>query len=270
MTDLIPFDFDGQAVRVVTVDGEPWFVAADVTALLGYSNGRMAIGSLPDRMRNTVTIRDGIRGNPERTVLNEAGVNRLIMRSTLPEAERVQDWLAEVVLPSIRRTGSYAKQDVSTLAARDILAIAQRLVEQEERAQQAEVRAERSERIVGAIEAAEGLTPTQFHKHYFSDVRATDFFENLYSLRLLIDQRGARGRDAQGHLKNGHQHGHPAATGKAFFYLHGRLDAKGERRESVRVRPGRAEVELVEFLASRGLPANTNALTTSLPKEIAA
>lgn len=267
--DLIPFDFHGQAVRTTTLDGDPAVVLTDIAKVLGYRDANTAGRILRDHHKGYAEVRTP-GGAQQMLVVNEQGFNRLVMRSNAANAEEVQDWITDEVLPSIRRTGSYARQDVSTLAARDILAIAQRLVEQEERAQQAEVRAERSERIVGAIEAAEGLTPTQFHKHYFSDVRATDFFENLYSLRLLIDQRGARGRDAQGHLKNGHQHGHPAATGKAFFYLHGRLDTKGERRESVRVRPGRAEVELVEFLASKGLPANTNALSTSLPKEIAA
>lgn len=110
MTEIQPFTFPatGQAVRTVVVNGEPWFVAADVTAVLGYANGRMAIGNLPDRMKNSVTISDGNRGNPNRTVLSESGVYRLVMRSDLPEAEPFQDWLAEDVIPAIRRTGSYS------------------------------------------------------------------------------------------------------------------------------------------------------------------
>lgn len=183
---------------------------------------------------------------------------------------RFQAWVYGEVLPSLRKGETAPIRDVATLGARDILAIAQRLVEQEERADRAEVRAEQSERVVSAIEAAEGLTPTQFHKHYFSDVRETDFFDALYRHRLLIDQRGSRGRDKNGRLKNGHEHQHPRAIGKAFFYLHGRLDSEGVRRESVRIRPGRPEVELVEFLAAKGLPPNTNALTTTPAREIAA
>lgn len=110
MNEIQPFTFPttGQPVRTVTIDGEPWFVAADVTDILGYSNGRMAIGALPERMKSSVTIPDGTPGNPNRTVLNEAGVYRLVMRSNLIAAEAFQDWLAEEVIPSIRRTGSYA------------------------------------------------------------------------------------------------------------------------------------------------------------------
>lgn len=270
MADLIPFDFDGQAVRVVTIDGEPWFVLADLCRALGLTRGPSQVASrLDEGVRQTYPLPTA-GGTQHTTVVSEPGMWDVVLRSDAPNARPVQRWVTTEVLPSIRRTGSYGRQDITTLDARDVLAIAQRLVEQEERAQRAEIRAERSERVVGAIEAADGLTPTEFHKHYFSDVRATDFFERLYSLRLLIDQRGARGRDAKGRIKNGHQHEHPAADGKPFFYLHGRLDKTGVRRESTRVRPGHPEVALVEFLASKGLPANTNALTTSLPKEIAA
>lgn len=153
-------------------------------------------------------------------------------------------------------------RDLSIMSSRDILALAQRLVEQEERADKAET-------VVRAVEASNGLTPTEFHKHYFSDVPARQFFEHLYRLKLLIDQRGSRGRDERGRLKNGHQHQHPGAAGKPYFYLHGRLDDHGVRRESVRVRPGRPEVALVEFLASKGLTPNANT-TASGPKGITA
>jgi prophage antirepressor-like protein len=107
---IIPYTFPetGTPVRTVTIDGEPWFVATDVTAILGYVNGRDALAKLPERMKGSVAISDGTPGNPNRTTLSESGVYRLVMRSNLPAAERFQDWLAEDVIPSIRRTGSYA------------------------------------------------------------------------------------------------------------------------------------------------------------------
>lgn len=109
-SEIVPFQFPatGQPVRTVMVDGRPWFIAADVCAVLGYSNGRMAVGNLPDRMKGSVTIHDGTPGNPNRTIVSEPGVYRLAMRSNLPEAEAFQDWIAEEVIPAIRRTGSYA------------------------------------------------------------------------------------------------------------------------------------------------------------------
>lgn len=109
-TEVQPFVFPptGQPVRSVLINGEPWFVAADVTTALGYANGRDAVSKLPERMRNSVALNDGNRGNPNHAVINEAGVWRLTMRSNLPDAVAFQDWLAEDVIPSIRRTGSYS------------------------------------------------------------------------------------------------------------------------------------------------------------------
>jgi prophage antirepressor-like protein len=110
MTEITPFTFPttGQSVRTLLVDGEPWFVAADVTDLLGYANGRDAVSRLPERMKSSVVLSDGTPGNPNRTILSEPGVYRLVMRSGLLAAEAFQDWLAEEVVPSIRKTGSYS------------------------------------------------------------------------------------------------------------------------------------------------------------------
>ncbi|MEW1803233.1 Bro-N domain-containing protein [Streptomyces virginiae] len=101
------FAFEGTEVRTVIVDGEPWFVGTDVASVLGYANSRDALATLPSRMRNTVAISDGKRGNPNRVIITEPGVYRLVMRSNLPAAERFQDWLAEQVLPAIRKTGRF-------------------------------------------------------------------------------------------------------------------------------------------------------------------
>lgn len=251
-------------------------LAPGLAKALGFREAYNLLRSIPDQEKgSTLVWTPG--GQQAVGYLTEAGFYRALgQRQSARIAddaargmvERFQAWVYGEVLPSLRKGETTPARDLATLGARDILVIAQRLVEQEERADRAEVRAERSERVVSAIEAAEGLTPTQFHKHYFSDIRESDFFEALYRHHLLIDQRGSRGRDAKGRLKSGYEHQHPRALGKAFFYLHGRLDSEGVRRESVRVRPGRPEVQLVEFLAGKGLTPNANALTTT--REIAA
>lgn len=123
------------------------------------------------------------------------------------------------------------------------------------RAIAAETRADKAETTVREIEGADGLTPTKFHKKYFSAVPEREFFNTLYRLGLLIDQRGTR-VNAKGEKRDGYEHGHPSYKGKPFFYLHSRLDRDKKRRESTRVRPGRHELELRDHLASKGLPAN--------------
>ncbi|MEU3649793.1 phage antirepressor KilAC domain-containing protein [Lentzea sp. NPDC034063] len=100
---------EADCVRWVLIDGKPWFVASDVTAALGYANGRRAVEQhVPAHHRNSVPFRDGIRGNPHRSVISEAGLYRLIMRSNTADAEDFQEWVTSVVLPSIRRDGTFS------------------------------------------------------------------------------------------------------------------------------------------------------------------
>ena len=95
-------------IRYIKRDEEIWFVAIDVCRVLGYANPRKALADhVPDKYKNTVTIRDGIPGNPNMTVISEPGLYRLIMRSNLPAAEKFMDWVCEEVLPSIRKYGFY-------------------------------------------------------------------------------------------------------------------------------------------------------------------
>ena len=98
------------SVRVVMIDGEPWFVAADVARNLGYSNPRKAVKDhVYDEDKNTVTIRYGIvQGNPNMTVINESGMYALIFGSKLPAAKEFKHWVTFEVLPAIRKYGYYS------------------------------------------------------------------------------------------------------------------------------------------------------------------
>ena len=97
------------SVRVMERNGEPWFVGKDVADILGYTNSRKAIGDHVDEEdKNTVTIRDGIQGNPNQTIINESGMYSLILSSKLPAARKFKHWVTAEVLPSIRKHGVYA------------------------------------------------------------------------------------------------------------------------------------------------------------------
>lgn len=96
-------------VRTTVIDGEPWFVGADVATALGYTNSRKALGDhVDDEDKNTVTIRDGIQGNPNKTIINESGLYSLVLSSKLPTAKKFKRWVTSEVLPTIRKTGSYS------------------------------------------------------------------------------------------------------------------------------------------------------------------
>lgn len=99
-------------VRTVEIDGEPWFIGKDVANVLGYSNSRKALADHVDSEdKNTVTIRDGIVGNPNQTIINESGLYSLVLGSKLPSAKRFKRWITSEVLPAIRQNGVYMTDD---------------------------------------------------------------------------------------------------------------------------------------------------------------
>lgn len=108
MSEIQPFDYSGRRVRTVLIDGDPWFVAADVCEILGYSRARNALRMLDedDLGAHLVSGDDG-RERPAQ-VVSEAGLYDLILRSERAEAKAFKHWVTHDVLPQIRRTGSYA------------------------------------------------------------------------------------------------------------------------------------------------------------------
>lgn len=94
-------------VRMIEIDGKPYFVATDVATALGYTNPRKAVN---DHCKG-VTKRDTptSSGVQSMSYINEGDLYRLIMKSKLPSAEKFESWVMDEVLPQIRKTGSYNK-----------------------------------------------------------------------------------------------------------------------------------------------------------------
>lgn len=127
------FDFKGAALRTLTDEnGEPWFVAKDVCDILGIDTNHLGESLDSDEM-NTLRITEGnTRGNPNKTIISEPGLYRLVMKSRKPEAKEFQRWVTHEVLPQIRKTGGYIQtSDADT--DEDILAkavlVAQKTIE---------------------------------------------------------------------------------------------------------------------------------------------
>lgn len=106
MSDLNVFAFDSQAVRVVTMDGEPWFVGKDVAEVLGYTNHNKALGDHCKGVAKRYPLSTP-GGTQEVRIISEPDMLRLIVSSKLPAAEAFERWVFEEVLPSIRKTGAY-------------------------------------------------------------------------------------------------------------------------------------------------------------------
>lgn len=106
------FDFNGKNSRVVTIDGQPWFVAADViTILYGSTNSFGSIYRLvlQDERSYVPRQRLGLKAGKPMVVLSESGLYRLIMRSIRPEALDFQNWVTRSVLPTLRKDGAYIR-----------------------------------------------------------------------------------------------------------------------------------------------------------------
>lgn len=108
MNDLQVFENEefGE-IRTVEIDGEPHFVAKDVTDILGYSNSRKAISDHVDEEDKGVTKCDTLGGIQNLTVINESGLYSLILGSRIPGAKKFKRWVTSEVLPQIRKTGGY-------------------------------------------------------------------------------------------------------------------------------------------------------------------
>lgn len=108
------FRFGENEIRVIDKNGEPWFVAKDVCDALELVNSRKALTSLDEDEKDTVTLSDGNKGNPNQSVVSESGMYTLVLRcrdavnkGSVPHAFR--KWVTAEVLPAIRKHGAYEK-----------------------------------------------------------------------------------------------------------------------------------------------------------------
>ena len=111
MSGLKSFFFRGDEVRVVLDEnGEPLFVGKDIARSLGYaeiSNATRLFQSVPEEWKGVKPIHT-LGGEQNMLILTEQGLYFFLCRSDKPKARPFQKWLAGIVLPSIRRTGSYS------------------------------------------------------------------------------------------------------------------------------------------------------------------
>ncbi len=104
------------SVRTISVDSEPWFVGKDVAAILGYSNPNEAIGDhvdIEDKLNSKTLLSCNLNlGQRGGWLINESGLYSLILSSKLPDAKKFKHWVTSEVLPSIRRHGLFAIDEI--------------------------------------------------------------------------------------------------------------------------------------------------------------
>lgn len=95
-------------IRGIEIDGKSWLVGKDVTVALGYQNPSKALTDHvdeEDKLNNVSLSSLGQRGG---WLINESGLYSLILSSKLPSAKKFKRWVTSDVLPSIRKHGMYA------------------------------------------------------------------------------------------------------------------------------------------------------------------
>lgn len=110
------------SIRTIKVNGEPWFVLKDVCEAFGETNYRRVAGRLEDDEKGVSQITTP-GGKQNMTIVNESGLYSALFAMQPEKARGVCDeyiakrqaqlrqfkrWVTSEVLPSIRKTGSYA------------------------------------------------------------------------------------------------------------------------------------------------------------------
>lgn len=113
MSNLTIFQFQSQDIRIVVLDGEPWFVANDVLNATGSTTTvtalkRMIEEDLGSEFVSSQVIIDTMKRKQKMLCLSEAALTLFISRSRTDLGKRMNRWIHTEVLPSIRKTGSYS------------------------------------------------------------------------------------------------------------------------------------------------------------------
>lgn len=108
----VEFYYLDKQVRTYVSYDDVWFVAKDVCSILDIKNVSDAVGKLKDSFKTTIALTDtGSNYKTNALAVNEAGLYKLIFKSRKEEAEKFSDWVAEKVLPTIRKTGGFVSNE---------------------------------------------------------------------------------------------------------------------------------------------------------------
>lgn len=102
------------SVRCMSIDNEPWFTGKDVASALGYSNSSKAVMMHVDpEDKQSIMVEDPTHsqnGNLLRKtktmMINESGLDALILRSRRTSAKQFKNWITNEVLPSLNKSSN--------------------------------------------------------------------------------------------------------------------------------------------------------------------
>lgn len=143
---IVPFEFDSNAVRVIEIEGEFWFVLADVLVAMGSKSdpSTTKVNLQEDLGKDTFNkcTLDTNGGTQDVLIINEMALTYLVSRSRTKAGKALNKWIHKEVLPTLRKTGTYsivkpktalelAREQVKLLEQLELLEAEKKLLEQE-------------------------------------------------------------------------------------------------------------------------------------------
>jgi len=184
-TQISIFDFEAQQVRTVLIDNEIWFVASDVTRILGYLDGRKAVLThTKGGFKKKLPTKGGMQ---ELTLINESDLYSLVLKSDTKNSKQFQEWVTSKVLPSIRRTGSYSVSPKKELSIEEMTLLViqnmqSKIADQQKQLEEQKPKVEFAEKIVNTNNA---ISVRDFGK--VIGIGEKKLFEWLRDNKLLMD-----------------------------------------------------------------------------------
>ncbi len=99
-------------IRTTDIDNEPYVCLMDVCKILEITNPSKVKDRLKEDGITTSEVTDSSGRKQKALFVNESNLYKVIFQSRKPEAEKFTEWVTAEVLPTIRKHGMYATQDL--------------------------------------------------------------------------------------------------------------------------------------------------------------
>ena len=175
-------------IRIIEIDGDPWFVGRDVAAALGYNRPHDAVYRHVEEDDAVMHSIPDSNGRTQKTkLINESGLYALIFMSELPSAKKFRRWIYKEVLPSIAKTGSYTLPQLTPNEL--ILKIAESNLQLEKRIEQNEVQLMDTKTRLAVLEAK---TPeiVEPDPQYYLEATNNHLSKNIYTMKEIAKAFG--------------------------------------------------------------------------------
>ncbi len=246
LTQIVPFDFVGNQIRVIREDGEPLFVASDVASALGYRMASDLSRRIDDEDKGTRSVRTP-GGDQSLTVITEAGLYAAILASQIPSARDFKRWVTAEVLPAIRKTGQFAvKRSRAEILAEAVLIAQDEIAQKDEQIAALAPKASAWDELVGARGDHSVSDASKILATVGIDLGPQKLFEKLGELGWTFRRNGGAWRPMQKAVDSGYllmkpqSHIHPKTLERVIDSPQVRVTMRGLER--LRVRLGKLEL----------------------------